>query len=339
MKNALRVFKRDVLRLLKAPAALTVVLVLIILPSLYTWFNVAGFWNPYDNTSNLRVCVVNEDQGASSDLVGDLDMGQQVVDQLEEDHQLGWVFTDRETAMEEVRSGKAYAAFIIPADFSRDTVGLFEGDFNRPQLKYYVNEKAGAVSPKITDAGATTLDETINATFVSTVSGVVAEALDEGFAEADADIDAAQTSVARQLGVAKESMEGARTAVSDLQGATDGVSAKASDAKTALADARETVEALSAQVEETSDLVTATQEDLGPFTVSLMSTLDQSSALASSISNKTATSVGEANNAIVAAQGTVDGAVAQGQAAVAQNEAVIAQLTGLAATLPDGDAK
>lgn len=339
MKNAFRVLKRDLLRLLKSPAALTVVIVLIILPSLYTWFNVAGFWNPYDNTSNLRVCVVNEDQGASSDLAGDLDMGAQVVDALEENDQLGWVFTDRETAMEEVRSGTAYAAFIIPADFSRDVTGLFEGDYARPQLKYYVNEKAGAVSPKITDAGATTLDETINSTFVSTVSGVVADRLDEAFAEADADIDAAQTSVARQLGVAKESMDGARAAVSDLQGATDGVSAKASDAKAALGDARETIATLSDQIEKTSDLVTATQADLGPFTVSLMSTLDQSSVLVSSVSNKTATSVGQAQGAIVAAQGTVDGAVAQGQVAVAQNEIIIAQLNDLAQSLPDGDEK
>ena len=46
MNNVMRAFKRDVKRLFKAPAALVVVLVLIILPSLYTWFNVAGFWNP-----------------------------------------------------------------------------------------------------------------------------------------------------------------------------------------------------------------------------------------------------------------------------------------------------
>ena len=86
----MRAFKRDVKRLFKAPAALVVVLVLIILPSLYTWFNVAGFWNPYENTGNLRVCVVNEDKGASTDLTGELDLGSQIVGQLEENDQLGW---------------------------------------------------------------------------------------------------------------------------------------------------------------------------------------------------------------------------------------------------------
>ena len=46
MGNVLRVFKRDVLRLLKAPCALVVVIALLVLPSVYTWYNVVGFWNP-----------------------------------------------------------------------------------------------------------------------------------------------------------------------------------------------------------------------------------------------------------------------------------------------------
>ena len=46
MKNVWLVFKRDILRLLKVPPALMVILFLIVLPSIYTWYNVAGFWNP-----------------------------------------------------------------------------------------------------------------------------------------------------------------------------------------------------------------------------------------------------------------------------------------------------
>ena len=82
MGNVLRVFKRDVLRLLKAPCALVVVIALLVLPSVYTWYNVVGFWNPYDNTGNLRVCVVNEDAGASSELTGELHVGAMIVEEL-----------------------------------------------------------------------------------------------------------------------------------------------------------------------------------------------------------------------------------------------------------------
>ena len=54
MKNVWLVFKRDILRLLKVPPALMVILFLIVLPSIYTWYNVAGF-GIYDNTSAMRV--------------------------------------------------------------------------------------------------------------------------------------------------------------------------------------------------------------------------------------------------------------------------------------------
>ena len=50
MHNVFRVLMRDLKRIAKAPASWVVILVLIILPSLYTWFNVVGFWNPYNNT-------------------------------------------------------------------------------------------------------------------------------------------------------------------------------------------------------------------------------------------------------------------------------------------------
>lgn len=126
---------------------------LIILPSLYTWFNVVGFWNPYNNTGALKVCVVNEDEGAHNDLLGDLQLGDQIMDQLHENTQLNWEFTDYDDAMAKISSGEAYAAFVIPGDFSEDMTTLLTGEFQRPQLEYYVNEKLNPVAPKITDTG------------------------------------------------------------------------------------------------------------------------------------------------------------------------------------------
>ena len=139
--NVFRVLMRDLKRIAKAPASWVVILVLIILPSLYTWFNVVGFWNPYNNTGALKVCVVNEDEGAHNDLLGDLQLGDQIMDQLHENTQLNWEFTDYDDAMAKISSGEAYAAFVIPSDFSEDMTTLLTGEFQRPQLEYYVNEK------------------------------------------------------------------------------------------------------------------------------------------------------------------------------------------------------
>ena len=67
LANIGRILVRDLKRFGKAPAAIIVAVFLLVLPSLYTWFNVRGFWDPYDNTGNLRVCVVDEDEGAGDD--------------------------------------------------------------------------------------------------------------------------------------------------------------------------------------------------------------------------------------------------------------------------------
>ena len=101
------------------------------------------------------------------------------MDQLHENDQLHWEFTDYDAAMNELKSGRAYAAYVIPEHFTADLLTITTGSFTQPKIEYYVNEKSGPVAPKITDTGATTLDETINSTFVATVSDVVVKTIDE----------------------------------------------------------------------------------------------------------------------------------------------------------------
>lgn len=247
MKNVWRVFKRDVLRLFKAPAALVVVIALTVLPSLYTWLNVVGFWDPYNNTGNLRVCVVNEDQGASTDITGSFDLGKQVCESLESNDNLDWVFATREDAMEQVRSGKAYATFIVPRNFSANIASLVTGDFHQPELEYYVNEKAGPVSTKITDTGASTLDQTINTTFVSTVSFVVADAIDGWLADSQGKIDDSNARVSSRFNKAIDAIADAQESIGSLKTASNNALAKTAEAKGSLEHAKGTIALMSSQ--------------------------------------------------------------------------------------------
>ena len=238
MGNVLRVFWRDVKRIAKVPPAWLVVVFLIVLPSIYTWFNVIGFWNPYENTGNMRVCVVNEDKSVEDETLGHLDLGAQIIGELENNDQLGWSFVDREEAMREVESGEAYAAIVIPEDFSADMTTILSGDFQRPQIEYYVNEKLGPVAPKITDTGATTLDTTVNDAFVSTVSATVASTIDEKLAESKGDLETAKGSAVSKLEQGSSGVADAREALSNL--ATSAVEAigKVDLAKQSLSDAK-----------------------------------------------------------------------------------------------------
>lgn len=337
MKNVLRVLKRDFLRILKAPASIVVVLALIVLPSLYTWFNVVGFWNPYGNTGNLRVCVVNEDAGSSSDLTGAINLGDMIVEQLHDNDQLGWDFVDYDTAMEAVKSGHAYAAFVLPRDFSADLLTLLSGDFQQPQLEYYVNEKMNPVSPKITDTGANTLDTTINSTFVATVAKTVTDALGEEVGVAQGKIDDAHTNALAGVDKAQQSISGARDSVQGLRDAADQSQTKVADAASLFSDADEVLGDLSGQMLIVQSLMGTTQTDVSKLTSGLMGAMDSGSIFLSQSAAKVNTAIGGAAGSVTEAQGRVDGAIAQGNAMVSASQAVVAQMEALVAQMDDSN--
>ena len=97
-----------------------------------------------------------------------------VLDGLKSNDQMGWDFVDsREEALEGVRSGKYYAALIVPSDFTGDFVSILDTDLQHPQIEYYENEKKNAIAPKITNKAKTAVQDEINATVVETVTNAV----------------------------------------------------------------------------------------------------------------------------------------------------------------------
>lgn len=102
-----------------------------IIPPLYAWFNIYGFWNPYGNTQGIKVAVANVDKGTDNALLGKMNLGDQIEDTLKDNDQLGWEFMGKAEAMEAVQSGDCYAAIIIPSDFSEDLANVVTDSKNR----------------------------------------------------------------------------------------------------------------------------------------------------------------------------------------------------------------
>lgn len=175
MRNIWRIFRADWQRISASVVAVVVIMGLCLIPCLYAWFNIFSNWDPYgpDATSNIRVAVTSEDEGY--ELLGlKLNIGSMVLDGLKSNDQMGWDFVDsREEALEGVRSGKYYAALIVPSDFTGDFVSILDTDLQHPQIEYYENEKKNAIAPKITNKAKTAVQDEINATVVETVTNAV----------------------------------------------------------------------------------------------------------------------------------------------------------------------
>ena len=171
MKNVWKIFQRDMMRVRNNVIALVVISVISVVPCLYAWFNIAASWDPYSNTGNLKVAVASADEGYEGSLIPiEINIGDKVLSALRENTQMEWVFTTEEKATSGVKSGKYYAAIVIPKDFSNKMMSVFSEKVEKPEITYYSNAKENAIAPKVTDKGAGAVQRQVNEVFIETVS-------------------------------------------------------------------------------------------------------------------------------------------------------------------------
>ncbi|MGH1144464.1 YhgE/Pip family protein [Bacillus pseudomycoides] len=174
MKQIWRIYTTDLRNVAKHWAAIVIVLGLMILPSLYAWFNIKASWDPYGNTKDVPIAVSNQDAG--SNLRGkDINIGNEIVDSLKKNKNMGWKFVDEKQAIYGVEHGDYYASITIPKDFSEKIATVISDNPQKPELDYFVNEKVNAIAPKITAKGASGITEEISKNFVKTANGEIFE--------------------------------------------------------------------------------------------------------------------------------------------------------------------
>lgn len=199
MSISFQIFLRDLKRIVRKPFVLIIVLGMCLIPSLYAWFNIYANMDPYALTGNIQIAVTNTDSGETVENVGDINIGNDIVDELGSNHKLGWTFVDEDTALSGVRSGDFYAAIIIPGNFTQDMLSFLSGTLTKPSLDYYVNEKVNAIAPKVTDSGANTVESSINKEFVAAVSKILSELASEKFGDLESGLDSGYASMISSL--------------------------------------------------------------------------------------------------------------------------------------------
>ena len=333
VKKALAIFKRDIKRLLCNPVALVITIGVCIIPSLYAWYNIVANWDPYGNTQNIKIAVANNDKGTTNDLVGELNAGDEVIDKLKDNDQLGWTIVDSEKeAKEGVEAGKYYAALVIPSDFSEGMLSMLSGDFHQPKLTYYVNEKKSAVAVKVTDTGANTVEEQVNETFVSTVSQTVVEIAQKAGVDLKAGAQTAQDNLVLTIQNASGSVQKVRDALDGMTGTIDTTKDAIASADAALGGLSGQMPSLNDALDQGNQLLTSTRTSAAKLHTSLSSALAQGSTGLAQASSKANAAVGKLSGTVIAAQTKVDLALSDVQGLVDKNNAAI---EALRSTLPD----
>lgn len=187
MKNIWRIFSRDMINVSRNGVAAFLIGGLMLLPSLYAWFNIEASWDPYSKTDKLPVGIVNEDNGGEI-REQEINIGRDLVKELKKNHDMNWQFIDKKNAMDRVGYGDYFAVIIIPEDFSSKLATVIEDQPEKASLEYYVNEKINAIAPKITESGAGGIVDKITSSFISTVNGTIFELFNELGIEIEKDL-------------------------------------------------------------------------------------------------------------------------------------------------------
>lgn len=323
MKNILSVFLFDLRRATSNVMTVIVLFGLVVIPSLFTWFNVIASWNPFDNTKNLTVAVANTDDGYQSDLIPlRINVGEQVLSALRANDDLNWVITSEEKAIDGAKSGEYYAAIVLPPSFSADMMTFYSNGSERTSIEYYTNEKKNALAPKITEQGAGEVTTSINEVFTETLSEAALNIITSlsGYLD-DADTQAMLSRLQAHVSqVAAQLRSGSATAdmftslIASSRPLVDSASALATASGDALHDATGALGGGTDAARTLKDVLTSTTASLGD---ALSGTADSYQAVADSIDDVFAsmsTQSGDAAGAVGAVATRVQTQIDQYQA-------------------------
>lgn len=180
MKNILQIFLRDIRKIKSNTIALIIMVGILVVPTLYAWFNIGGSWDPYENTSDIQIAVASDDAGYKGELLAiDINLGDRILTYFHENDSMDWVFTDSKEAIEGAKSGKYYAAIVVPESFSEDMMTLFSvnKELKNPELEYYTNGKKNAIASIVTEKKADAVQGEVSEKFVKAISKAALEAM------------------------------------------------------------------------------------------------------------------------------------------------------------------
>ena len=173
MRNVLEIVRNDFRVIRQNTMTGIMVFGLVLIPLLFTCFNVLASWEPFENTEKLKIAVASNDRGHRTDIGAiDLNLGNEVLSKLSRNHDIDWRITDSNDAIDGTKSGDYYAAIVLPENFSTELMTFYVRGTKAPKLTLYTNEKKNALSSIITGKGASGVIQEIDKNFTQVVASV-----------------------------------------------------------------------------------------------------------------------------------------------------------------------
>jgi putative membrane protein len=150
------------LRRFRGPLRRAGLVVLLIVPSLYSGVYLWSSWNPYGHLDRIPVAVVNQDEPVEANGKR-VDAGQDFVDQLRANPEFDWHFVDAGEAIGGLRDARYFFVITVPPDFSAKLASVSGGNPERASMRITLDDANGYIIGIIAASAQSKIQAQVNA--------------------------------------------------------------------------------------------------------------------------------------------------------------------------------
>lgn len=156
---------------------------IMIIPMIYACVFLGSMWDPYGQTDQLPVAVVNKDKEVEYN-DSTMDIGKQLSDKLSKNDSMDFNIVSSTKAQKGLKDGKYYMIITIPENFSKNATTLLDDDPQTMMLTYTTNPQTNYIATKMDDSAMAKVKTEISSTVTRTYSKILfknVKTLSKGF--------------------------------------------------------------------------------------------------------------------------------------------------------------
>ncbi|MFR8979440.1 YhgE/Pip family protein [Catenibacterium sp.] len=156
---------------------------IMIIPMIYACVFLGSMWDPYGQTDQIPVAVVNKDKEVEYN-GSTMDIGKQLSDKLSKNDSMDFNIVSSTKAMKGLKDGKYYMVITIPENFSKNATTLLDDDPQTMMLTYTTNPQTNYIATKMDDSAMAKVKAEISSTVTKTYSKILfknVKTLSKGF--------------------------------------------------------------------------------------------------------------------------------------------------------------
>ena len=154
------------------------VIVMLFIPIMYGGFFLGSIWDPYGNTKNLPVAVVNNDKGAT---LKDkkVAVGDELVNTLKDEHSFEWHFVSEDEADKGLDDGSYYMKIVIPENASENVTTITSDTPSKTTIAYTTTPSRNYIASLLTNQAAQTIAQNVSSKITTSYAQAVLDQIGE----------------------------------------------------------------------------------------------------------------------------------------------------------------